>query len=122
MRRMTFQEITWTFGSVDMSFIEVRELATACACDCLSYIRILTHHEGVLILQLCPELVGADASHSILGEAQVGGLTTLQAVERVAQHLLCHLDSLCERGGSVFVGVAKGQGQLAVLAADDGQG
>jgi hypothetical protein len=81
-----------------------------CACDFLSYRRILTRHEGVLILQLCPELVGADASHSILCEAQVSGLPTLQAVERVAQHLLCQLDSLCEGGRSAFVGVAEGQG------------
>jgi hypothetical protein len=93
-----------------------------CACDFLSYIRILTHHEEFLIVHLRPELVGADAPHSILCEAQVGGLVTLQTVERLAQHLLGHLDPLSEGGRSAFVRVAEGQDEFAVCAADDGQG
>ena len=92
----------------------------ACVCDFLSYIRILTHHEGFLIVHLRPEVVSAYAPHGILCEAQVGRLIALQTVERVAQHLLGHFDSLSEVGRSAFVGVAEGQGELAVLAADDG--
>ena len=73
-------------------------------------------------MHLRPEVVGAYAPHCILCEAQVGGLVTLQAGERLAQHLLGHLDPLSEVGRSVCVGVAEGQGELAVLAADDRQG
>ena len=73
-------------------------------------------------MRLRPEVVGTDAPYGIFGEAQVGGLVTLQAVERLTQHLLGHLDPLSEGGGSVCVGVAEGQGELAFLAADDGKG
>lgn len=96
-----------------------------CACDFLSYlsyIRILTHHERYLTVLLRPEVVGTYAPHSILCEAQVGGLVTLQAVERLAQRLLGRLDPLSEGERSAFVRVAEGQGEFAVLAADDGQG
>jgi hypothetical protein len=92
-----------------------------CACDFLSYGRILTLHEGFLMVHLYTKLVAADAPHSILCEAQVGGLVTLQAVERLAQHLPGHLDALSEGGRSVCVGVAEGKGELAVLAANDAQ-
>ena len=91
-------------------------------CDFLSYIRILTHHEEFLIVHLRPKVVGADAPYGILCEAQVGGLTTLQALERLVQHLLRHLDPLSEGGWSAFVGVTEGQGEPAVFASDDGQG
>ena len=76
----------------------------------------------VLIMHLRPKAVGADVPYCILREAQVGGLVTLQAVELLAQHLLGYLDPLSEGGWSDFVGVAEGQGELAVLAPDDGQG
>jgi hypothetical protein len=78
--------------------------------------------EGFLIVHLYTELVVADAPHGILCEAQVGGLVTLQAVERLAQRLLGRLDPLSEGERSAFVRVAEGQGEFAVLAADDGQG
>jgi hypothetical protein len=75
-----------------------------------------------LIVHLRPEVVGTYAPHSILCEAQVGELATLQAVERLTQHLPGHLEALCEGGRSVFVRVAQSQGELAVLVADDSQG
>ena len=91
-------------------------------CEFLSYIRILTRHEGFLITHLRPKVVGACAPYGIFCEAQVGGLAVLQALERLAQHLLRHLDPLSEGGRSALVGVAEGQGEPAVLAADDAQG
>ena len=91
-------------------------------CDFLSYIRILTRHEEYLIAHLRPKVVSTDAPHSILCKAQVDGLATLQALEWLAQHLLRHLDPLSEGGRSALVGVAEGQGEPAVFAADDGQG
>jgi hypothetical protein len=56
----------------------------------------------------------------MLCEAEVVELATLQPVERLTQHLPGHLDALCEGGRSVFIRVAESQGELAVLAADDG--
>ena len=100
--------------------VDLQVLAMACACDFLSYMRILKRHEGFVHLR--PEVVGTHAPHSILSEAQVGEHTTLQAVERLAQHLLGQLDPPSEGGRSAFVGVAEGQSEFAVLAADDGQG
>jgi hypothetical protein len=73
-------------------------------------------------VHLRPEVVGTYAPHSILCETQVGGLLTLQMAKRLTQHPLGHLDPLSEVGRSVFVRVAEGQGEFAVLAADDGQG
>ena len=90
-------------------------------CDFLSYIRILTRQEGFLIAHLRPKVVGADAPYGIFCEAQVVGLATLQAIKRLAQHLLRHLDPLSEGGRSAFVGVTEGQGEPAVFASDDGQ-
>ena len=94
----------------------------AYVCDFLSYIGIFTHHGEFLTAYLRSEVVGTEVLHSILCEAQVGRLATLQAVEQLAQHLLRHLDPLSEGGGSAFVGVTEGQGELTVFAADDGQG
>jgi hypothetical protein len=71
-------------------------------------------------VHLRPEVVGTYAPHSMLCEAEVVELATLQPVERLTQHLPGHLDALCEGGRSVFIRVAESQGELAVLAADDG--